>query len=67
MRESERRRLELLGELDEKEDGEVHSNEQLPLEKHDFMAMWLSGIFVIGLPILIVITIVTVAVLLIFT
>lgn len=61
MRQSERERLEFLEELNEE------SEEKIQLEKNDGIALWLAGLLMVGLPCLVVLFIVAIAVLLIFT
>lgn len=51
-----------------------HKGEQRPdresegqmLEKHDMLAMWLAGMLTVGLPVLLIVAIVTVVILLLF-
>ncbi|MDO5435149.1 MAG: hypothetical protein Q4G19_02160 [Clostridia bacterium] len=41
-------------------------DEGLPLEKHDFLAMWLAGTLTVGLPVLLIVAVVTCVLLLLF-
>ncbi|MCQ2458647.1 MAG: hypothetical protein MJ142_07970 [Clostridia bacterium] len=41
-------------------------DENRPLEKHDFLAMWLAGMLTVGLPVLLIVAVVTCVLLLLF-
>lgn len=45
---------------------EEPETEKLPLEKHDRLAMWLAGMLTIGLPVLLIVVIITGVCLLLF-
>ena len=51
----------------EKDREELLDDEKLPLEKNDMLAMWISGLLTVGLPILAILGIVIGVVLLLFT
>jgi len=51
----------------EKDREMLMDDEELPLEKNDMLAMWISGLITVGLPILAILGIIIGAVLLLFT